>query len=54
MQRAFVPDLVFQHEDGSEALLVVGFWTPEDLAQAAPSYTGQFLRAKLGLPVAPA
>jgi predicted nuclease of restriction endonuclease-like RecB superfamily len=32
-QAAFVPDFVFRHEDGTEALFeIVGFWTPEYLA----------------------
>jgi predicted nuclease of restriction endonuclease-like RecB superfamily len=31
-QTAFVPDFVFRHADGTEALLeIVGFWTPEYL-----------------------
>jgi len=33
-QHAFVPDFVFRHEDGTEALFeIVGFWTPEYLEQ---------------------
>lgn len=33
-QSAFVPDFAFHHEDGTEVLLeIVGFWTPEYLAQ---------------------
>lgn len=33
-QKTFVPDFTFRHEDGTEVLLeIVGFWTPEYLAQ---------------------
>ena len=33
-QHVFVPDFLFRHEDGTEVYLeIVGFWTPEYLAQ---------------------
>jgi predicted nuclease of restriction endonuclease-like RecB superfamily len=33
-QKVFVPDFVFQHEDGRRAMMeVIGFWTPEYLQQ---------------------
>jgi len=33
-QKTFIPDFTFRHEDGAEVLLeIVGFWTPEYLAQ---------------------
>jgi predicted nuclease of restriction endonuclease-like RecB superfamily len=35
-QKVFLPDFVFQHEDGRRVLLeIVGFWTPEYLAAKA-------------------
>lgn len=38
-QTAFVPDFVFRHEDGTEALFeIVGFWTPEYLAHKRETY----------------
>jgi hypothetical protein len=46
-QKAFVPDFVFRHEDGTEVLLeVVGFWTPEYLAQKRKTLQ-QFRRHKI-------
>ena len=33
-QKTFIPDFTFRHEDGTQVLLeIVGFWTPEYLAQ---------------------
>ena len=33
-QKTFVPDFTFRHQDGTQVLLeIVGFWTPEYLAQ---------------------
>lgn len=33
LQKTFVPDFTFRHEDGTEVLMeIVGFWTPEYLA----------------------
>jgi hypothetical protein len=38
-QTAFVPDFVFRHADGTEALFeIVGFWTPEYLAHKRETY----------------
>ncbi len=39
-QTTFVPDFAFRHEDGTEALLeIVGFWTPEYLAEKRRTLT---------------
>jgi uncharacterized protein len=51
-QKVFVPDFVFQHEDGRRVMLeIVGFWTPEYL-EAKVATLRQFPEAPILLAVA--
>ena len=51
-QKVFVPDFVFEHEDGRKAMLeIVGFWTPEYIAQKVETLH-QFRQYRIILAVA--